>query len=495
MLFRFKLFKQKIAKYIESIHALLYDRNYLAVLTRFITVINRRIFLFPVRVQIPQKGFFMSNTKHTFTNRVGFVLASVGSAIGMGNIWMFPYRLGEYGGAAFLIPYFFFVALFGYVGLSGEFALGRMSGTGPVGSYDLVMKSRNRKGGKILGAIPLIGSFGIAIGYSVIVGWVLRSMFGSLTGNIQTEGAEAFFSEGARSFGSVPWHLITVALTAGILMWGITGGIERVNRVMMPAFFVLFALIAIRVCFLSGSAEGYAYLFIPDWKALLNIETWVMAMGQAFFSLSITGSGMIIYGSYLSKKENIIHSSCLTAILDTCAAMLSGLAIIPAVFAFQMDPTSGPPLMFITLPKVFDQMPLGRLISVLFFLSVLFAGITSLINVFEVCQEALQKVLKLSRRVSLLVVSVVIFGIGLFIEAEAPLGTWMDIITIYVVPFGALLGAVMIYWILRTKTLEQEINMGREKPVGFLFHTVSRWIYVPLTLIVFLLGIAYGGIG
>lgn len=437
----------------------------------------------------------MSHSNHTFTNRIGFVLASVGSAIGMGNIWMFPYRLGEYGGAAFLIPYFFFVALFGYVGLSGEFALGRMSGTGPVGSYDMVMKSRKKKGGKFLGAIPLIGSFGIAIGYSVIVGWVLRSMFGSLTGSITKKGSDVFFSDGAQAFGSIPWHLIVVVLTAGILMWGITGGIERVNRFMMPAFFVLFAIIAIRVFFLSGSSEGYSYLFIPDWKALLRIDTWVMAMGQAFFSLSITGSGMIIYGSYLSKKENIVHSSCLTAVLDSCAAMLSGLAIIPAVFAFQMDPTSGPPLMFITLPKVFDQMPFGRLIAVLFFLSVLFAGVTSLINMFEVCQEALQKAFRLSRKAALIIVSGIIFGIGLFIEAEATLGTWMDVITIYVVPFGALLGAVMIYWILRTKDLDQELNQGRPAPVSRTFHMISRWLYVPLTLIVFLLGIVYGGIG
>lgn len=444
---------------------------------------------------IRRKDFKMSHTKHTFSSRIGFILASVGSAIGMGNIWMFPYRLGEYGGAAFLIPYFFFTALFGYVGLSGEFALGRMSGTGPIGSYDLVMKSRNRKGGRILGTIPLIGSFGIAIGYSVIVGWVLRSMLGSITGSIQTRGAEKFFADGAHAFGSIPWHLIITVMTAGILMWGITGGIERVNRFMMPAFFILFAIIAVRVFFLPGSAEGYAYLFIPDWKALLRIDTWVMAMGQAFFSLSITGSGMIIYGSYLDKKENIVHSSCLTAVLDTCAAMLAGLAIIPAVFAFQMDPTSGPPLMFITLPKVFDQMALGRLISILFFLSVLFAGITSLINMFEVCQEALQNSLNLSRKTALIIVTVIIFGVGLFIEAESPLGTWMDIITIYVVPFGALLGAVMIYWILRTGELDRELNQGRAKPVGKAFHMISRCLYVPLTLIVFFLGILYGGIG
>lgn len=426
---------------------------------------------------------------------MGFILASVGSAIGMGNIWMFPYRLGQNGGAAFLIPYFLFVALFGYVGLSGEFALGRLTGTGPVGSYDHAMKSRGLKGGRFLGSIPLLGSFGIAIGYSVIVGWVLRSMMGSFTNSISKTGSEAYFAQAAKPLGSVPWHLVVILLTAFILMRGVTKGIEKINRILMPAFFILFFLIAVRVALLPGSIEGYKYLFIPKWDALLRVDTWVMAMGQAFFSLSITGSGMIIYGSYLSKTEDIVHSSCMTAILDTCAALLAGLAIIPAVFAFQMDPTSGPPLMFITLPKVFSRIPLGNIIGGIFFLSVLFAGITSLMNMFEVCAEAVQKRLKIGRNLSVALVSAVIFGIGLFIEAETRLGSWMDVITIYIVPFGALLGAVMIYWILDSRIINGELNLGAKKPIGKLFHYIAKYLYVFLAVIVFILGIIYGGIG
>lgn len=435
------------------------------------------------------------HTKNTFNSRLGFILASVGSAVGMGNIWMFPYRLGQNGGAAFLIPYFLFVALFGYVGLSGEFALGRMTGTGPVGSYDYAMKSRGLKGGKFLGAIPLIGSFGIAIGYSVIVGWVLRSIVGSLTGRISQSGAENYFAEATTDFGSVPWHFLVILLTVIILLRGVTSGIEKLNSVLMPAFFLLFLVIAVRVFFLPGSASGYEYLFIPDWSALLKTETWVMAMGQAFFSLSITGSGMIIYGSYLSKSENIIHYSCMTAVLDTCAALLAGLAIIPAVFAFQMDPASGPPLMFITLPKVFSQIPFGNIIGGLFFLSVLFAGITSLMNMFEVCAEALQKTFRIRRKLSILITGTIIFIIGLFIENEKYLGSWMDVITIYVVPFGALLGAFMIYWILDKKKIHGELNTGAPKPVGKFFTITSKYIYVFLAVIVFILGIIYGGIG
>lgn len=433
--------------------------------------------------------------KHTFNSRIGFILASVGSAVGMGNIWMFPYRVGQNGGAAFLIPYFFFIVLFGYVGLSGEFALGRMTGTGPVGSYDYAMKRRGLKGGKFLGAIPLLGSFGIAIGYSVIVGWVLRSIFGSLTGQIDKIGAEPYFSQAARTLGSIPWHLIVILVTAFILMRGVTKGIEKINGILMPAFFLLFFIIALRVLFLPGALDGYKYLFIPDWNALLKAETWVMAMGQAFFSLSITGSGMIIYGSYLSKSENIIRSSCMTAALDTCAALLAGLAVIPAVFAFGMDPASGPPLMFITLPKVFSQIPFGNVIGALFFLSVLFAGITSLMNMFEVCAEALSKTLKLNRNKAIALAASIIFLIGLFIENEKTLGSWMDVITIYIVPFGALLGAFMIYWVLDTKIIRKELSMGSKKPLGKFFTIISKYVYVFLAVIVFILGIIYGGIG
>jgi len=437
----------------------------------------------------------LSTQSKKFNNKIGFILASVGSAVGMGNIWLFPYRLGQYGGAAFLIPYLIFIALFGYVGLSGEFALGRMTGTGTVGSYDYALKTKGKTWGKYLGAIPLFGSFGIAIGYAVIVGWVLRTMSGSLTGAVEAAGAETYFAQATVAFGSIPWHLGVILLTALILSRGITSGIEKINKVLMPIFYVLFLFIAVRVFMLPGSVEGYAYLFIPHWDALLSPETWIMAMGQAFFSLSITGSGMIIYGSYLSKSEDIVHSSCMTAVLDTCAALLAGLATIPAVFAFNMDPTSGPPLMFITLPKVFMQIPMGNVLGFIFFLSVLLAGVTSLMNMFEVCAESVQKVFKIGRNTALAAVTAIIFGAGLLIEEEARLGNWMDIITIYVVPFGALLGAVVIYWVLDPKSILAEMNQGAGKQLGSRFHFIAKYVYVALAVSVFVLGIIYGGIG
>lgn len=442
-----------------------------------------------------EKNSIKNEPKSEFNSKLGFILASAGSAIGMGNIWMFPYRAGQYGGAAFLIPYFFFIALFGIVGLSGEFAFGRLTGTGPVGSYDVAMKSRGKRGGKFWGSIPLLGSLGIAVGYAVIVGWVVRTGFGAFTGAIFDVDSAEYFSQVTGPFGSVIWHFIVVAITMFVLVGGVIKGIEKVNKFMMPAFFILFIIIALRVAFLPGAMEGYKYLLLPKWEYLLNVETWVMAMGQAFFSLSITGSGMIIYGSYLSKKEDIRHSAIITAILDTCAALVAGFAVLPAVFAFGMDPMSGPPLMFITLPKVFEQMPFGSLFAVLFFLAVLFAGITSLVNMFEVCVEAVQKKFAWKRSYCVLLIGALVFGIGLFIEQEARLGRWMDIITIYVVPFGAVLCAIMIYWVLGTKKINMELNLGSKKPMGPIFDFTAKYIYVILAGVVFVLGILYGGIG
>ena len=429
-----------------------------------------------------------------FTSSLGFVLAAVGSAVGMGNIWLFPYRMGQYGGGAFLIPYFIFVALFSYVGLSGEFALGRLTGTGAMGSLDYVMKSRGKKGGKILGIIPLLGVLGIAIGYSVVVGWVLRYTAGSVTGSILAGDSQSFFDALAVNFGSVPWHLIAVVFTVVILIFGVASGIEKLSKFMMPAFFILFLIIAVRVAFLPGAAEGYLYLLRPDWSYLLKPETWVMAMGQAFFSLSINGAGMLIYGSYMKKDESILRHAGMTALLDTLAALLAGFAIIPAVFAFGIDPTSGPSLMFVTLPQVFGQMPGGQIFALLFFVSVFFAGITSLMNMLEACGEALSSTVKLSRRAATLIVGVVTFVPGLFLGSLAGMGGWMDLITIYVSPFGALLVAVFIYFVLRVDTIKDELALGGKGRPGTFF-TVTARFYVLVAAAVWVLGIYYGGIG
>ena len=332
-------------------------------------------------------------------------------------------------------------------------------------------------------------------GYSVVVGWVLRYAAGSLTGSVLAGDAQGFFSALAVDFGSIPWHFAAVAVTAAILIFGVASGIEKLSKVMMPAFFILFLIIAVRVAFLPGAMEGYLYLLRPDWSYLLNPETWVMAMGQAFFSLSITGSGMIVYGSYLSKKEDIPKASLQTVFFDSIAAMLSALAIMPAVFAFGIEPSSGPSLMFITIPNIFKQMPMGRLFSVMFFLSVCFAGITSLINMFEAVIESWQNKFQIKRNHAVLLCGGLTLLVGLFLEEEARVGHWMDFITIIVVPFGAVLGAVSIYYILGFDRIKEELETGREKRLPGLFKPVAKYIYVPLAVVVFILGLVYKGIG
>ncbi len=440
-----------------------------------------------------------SQTHHQnggFQNSFGFVLACVGSAVGMGNIWLFPYRLGQYGGAAFLIPYFFFIALFGLVGLSAEFAIGRRAGTGTLGSYEYCW-NRIKKGkiGYLLGWIPLLGSLGIAIGYSVILGWVLRALGASLTGSLFSVEPGTFFAGISSAFGNIPCHALMIFLACTLLITGATKGIEKVNKILMPAFFCLFIVLAVRVFFLDGSGDGYRFLFIPKWEYLLQADTWVMAMGQAFFSLSITGSGMIVYGSYLGKDEDITKASVNTAIFDTLAAMLAALAIMPAVFAFGIEPASGPPLMFITLPQVFAKMPLGNIFAVFFFVSVAFAGITSLINMFEAVCESWQTRFGMPHSAMAAVCGIIALAVGIFIEDGNRVGAWMDFVTILVVPFGALLGAFSIYYILGWKEIGEELSTGRRQPLGTWFCTIGKYIYVPLAVFVFILGILYGGIG
>ena len=432
------------------------------------------------------------NKNGNFKSTVGFVLACVGSAVGMGNIWMFPYRLGQYGGAAFLIPYLIFIALFGLVGLSAEFALGRMAKTGTLGAYAYCWKN---KFGKYIGWLPLLGSLGIAIGYSVILGWVFRSIQGVVTNELFTNNIPAFFTNMTQSFSNVPCHFLVLFITCLLLFTSATNAIEKVNKILMPAFFILFIFLAIRVSLFDGAIEGYKFLFVPKWEYLLNKETWIMAMGQAFFSFSITGSGMIVYGAYLKDDVDITKASMQTAIFDTIAAMLAALAIMPAVFSFGIDPVSGPSLMFLTLPEVFKQMPLGNFFALFFFISVAFAGITSLINMLEAVCESWQNRFHISRKKAVLLCGMITFIVSVCIENGDVVGKWMDVVTIYIIPFAALLGAITIYYVLGWNDLKQELDKGRKKPVGPTFKFLGKYVYVFLAIIILILGILYNGIG
>ena len=224
-------------------------------------------------------------------------------------------------------------------------------------------------------------------------------------------------------------------------------------------------------------------------------KTWIYALGQAFFSLSLAGSGMIVYGSYLKRDVDIMSSAKNTVIFDTLGAFLAGLVIIPAVFAFNLDPASGPPLLFITIPSVFKLMPFGRLFGVIFFISVLFASITSLMNLLEVPIEAVQSTFKLNRKLSVFIVVGAAFVFGLFAEDGNNLGVLMDFVSIYIIPIGAFIAAVMFFWVIGIEKAKSEIECGTDKKLGKLFEISAKYVFVFLTIFVFIAGILLGGIG
>lgn len=421
----------------------------------------------------------MSESK--FKSKWGFVLACVGSAVGMANVWGFPYKLGMNGGFAFLVPYFTFIILFSYVGLSAEYAVGRRAKTGTVGAYEMAWKSGGNEGiGKIVGWIPLIGSLCIAIGYAVIISYVLKALTQSLTGSIMTVDTNTWFESFALTeFSVVPYHLIVVIGTLLTLTLG-AESIEKTNKIMMPLFFILFIILAVRVALLPGAIEGYKFLFTPTWDKLFDPMVWVTAMGQAFFSLSVTGSGMIVYGAYLSDSEDIIGGAKSTALFDTIAAMVASLVMIPAVFAYNMDVAAGPGLLFVVMPKILQEMPLGQIFAIILFTAVVFGGVSSLQNMYEVVIESIMKKFPNLKRLPVLIALLVgCFGIGVFMEPISSWGPWMDLVSIYIIPIGATIGAFSWFWIMKKEDLMEEINKGSKKKYGDTWHNIGKFLYVP----------------
>ena len=428
-----------------------------------------------------------------FSSRWGFILSAVGSAVGMANVWGFPAKLGANGGGAFLIAYLIFVALFSVVGLSAEYAIGRRSRTGTLGSYRAAWATRGKNPGKaggILGWLPLAGSMCIAIGYAVIIAYVLKAFFHSVTGELMHVDTGAWF-EGfsAAEYSVIPFHVIVVVGTLLTLLLG-AKSIEKSNKIMMPLFFIIFVVLAVRVAFLPGAAEGYRFMFTPDWSALQDPMTWIWAMGQAFFSLSVTGSGMIVYGAYLDDKEDVVHIAARTAIFDSIAAMVAAFVIIPACFAYDLDVGAGPALLFVTLPRILQDIPFGQVFAVILYTAMVFAGVSSLQNMFEAVGESLQfRFPKLSRKVVLVLLCVICLGFGVHMEPISTWGPWMDIVSIYIIPIGATLGAVSWFWIMKKNDLLDEINKGVLRPHGNVWYSAGRYLYVPCALILCLVAL------
>ena len=446
----------------------------------------------------------MEQKTNKFVSRVGFILACVGSAVGMANVWGFPYKLGSNGGGAFLLIYILFVILFGYVGLSAEYAIGRRSGTGTLGSYTFAWqhggKDRSRIG-SIIGWLPLIGSITIAVGYAVIIAYVLKAFTQSLFGSIMTVNPGQWFKSFAfKPFSVVPYHAAVIIITLLTIVLGVDT-IEKSNKVMMPLFFILFVILAIRISFLPGAGAGYRFLFIADWTYLKNPSVWITAMGQAFFSLSITGSGMIVYGAYLSKDHDCVDGAKNTALFDTIAAVVAALVMIPACFAYRMDPAGGPGLLFVVLPSILQQMPGGRLFGIILYLVVVFGGISSLQNMLEVVAESLlHRFRTLKRTAVITALGGITFGIGVFMEPIAETkgailggwGTWMDVVSTYIIPIGAVLGAVSWFWVLKKEELLDEINTGAAKRYGNGWYYLGKYVYTLFALLLCIIALVRG---
>lgn len=315
----------------------------------------------------------------SFSN-IGFILAAAGSAIGLGNLWKFPFLTGKNGGGAFVLVYLILIVLIGFTVMLGEMTIGRKTKLNPIGAY-----AKLNKNWKFVGAIGVIVAFTIVSYYSVIGGWILKYLFTYITGqgtNIAANSEQYFGTFISSPVQPLLWHGIFMLINIIIVAKGVEGGLEKASKMMMPSLFVILLILVIRSVTLPGASAGLSFYLKPDFS-LITVDVLVAALGQVFFSLSLGMAIIVTYGSYLGDDANLEKSALIIPALDTLAALLAGFAILPAVFAFGFEPTAGPGLIFITLPAVFNSMPLGSVFAALFFLLVLFAAISSSISLLE----------------------------------------------------------------------------------------------------------------
>lgn len=430
--------------------------------------------------------------ENKFNTKLGFILTAVGSSVGMANIWGFPYKFQD-GGLVFLIFYIIFAILFSYLGLISEFAVGRLSNTGALGSYDYSFKSgeKNKTIGKYIGFIPLLALFMIAIGYAILVAYVIKAFVDSISGVIlEIEPSIWFESFASVDYSVIPYHIIVILVTILTCIGG-AKTIEKSNKIMMPAFFILFVLLAVRIVALPGSLEGYKYMlrFDPD---KISLATITSAMGQAFFSLSLTGSAMVVVGAYIKKDVDITSSAKKIGFYDTLAALVASCVMIPALSVFHMDQVGGPGLLFVALPKILQNIGFGRIFSIFLYLAVTFAGISSLQIMFESVTESLIfRYKKLSRNMVLGILGIIAFACGVGMENIDKFGHYMDIVSIYIIPIGASIGAVTWFYILKKEELLGEINISSKKKYGEGFIKLGRYIYVPIAVTLTLLALIF----
>lgn len=444
----------------------------------------------------------MAKTRDSFKTKWGFILAGVGSAVGCGNIWRFPIMVSRYGGLTYILPYLLFVVLVANSGIMEEFALGRAASSGPIGAFGMCtdLRRKGEKLGRGIGIVPVIGSLGLAIGYTCVFGWIVKYAVMAIDGRLFAIGPDmdalgyTFGVETASAMSNNLWIIIAAGLALLIMVFGVANGIEKANKILMPALFLLLIGLAIYVATLPGASDGYKYIFSLNVSGLADPEVWIYAFGMAFFSLSVAGNGSVIYGSYLGKNEDIPNSAIKVAIFDTMASMLATIVILPAMAAGGVTcDSSGPGLIFIYLTNVMNAMAGGRIIGVIFFVLFVFAALSSIINMYEVFVAYLEEQVKFSRAVSSAVTIVAGAIVAIFIQGIA--SEWMDVVNNYICPLGALLAAVMFFWVAGEEFALREVNRGAVKPRGKGFIILGKYVFCAASIIALVAGVALGGIG
>ena len=424
-----------------------------------------------------------TENREQWGSRFGFIMAAAGSAVGLGNIWRFPYITGQNGGAAFVLVYVAIVFSIGVSVMLAEFVIGRASGLNAVGAF------KKLKGG----AWPIVGWMGVIAGfiilsfYGVIAGWTIAYMLKSFTG-LMAAGAAGKAGDVFGAFITNPvqvvaYQLIFMVATIWIVYKGVGEGIEKYCKIMMPALFLILAILIVRAVTLPGAGKGLEFYLKPDFAKLTGKAVFA-ALGQAFFSLSLGMGCMITYGSYLNKKEVLPSAAVTVAFLDTAVAFLAGFAIFPAVFAFNIEPGAGPGLTFVTLPNVFAQMPGGMFFSFLFFLLLFFAALTSSVSLLEVCVAYFKDEMGWSREKASWLLGGVITALG--VPSALSLGgkfpkiagkdflDAMDFISSNVLlPLGGIFIAVFVGWVWLESGKKEATNEGK---VPFAWETTWIWI-------------------
>ncbi|MDR1926157.1 MAG: sodium-dependent transporter [Endomicrobium sp.] len=432
----------------------------------------------------------MDSTKDSFSSKWGLIFAAAGSAIGLGNIWLFPYRVGELGGSAFVIPYVICLIILGFIAIVGEITVGRITGSGPVGAFQKAAKlgGINEKAGAGFGWICTFVALIQAIGYILVVSWVVRFVVGSCTGSAFHATDSIQYFNVISTTQIVLWIVISIVVSAIAIIKGIEKGIERCCKFMIPAVIVLLLVLAVRVAFLPDAIEGYKYLITPRWGYLLDARTWMLALGQVFYSLSLRGSTMVVYGSYAKKSQDMISSAKHIVVLDTIASIIAAMLIIPAVFAFGKNLNSGPSLLFITLPEIFKGLPLGQFLMLLFFIAVFFASLTSLIGMLEVVVEVLQNKFKMVRWVAVILVSIVAVLLCKWFVVGNIRGV-IDVLSLHLIPLCALGSGIFVFWIIPKHLVIQEIQSGHSKPIGKWMIHMGRYVFCGITILIYVLHI------